>query len=732
MLINWTQATFGHATTPLHVARAAVYNVPTAVDAQQCLLDYSEAYGLEGALGTCSTESGHQRSSSGNTALTVYTPQQEQEALLDVEQACDELGQAVDGIRQERRSPQCMTRDWRRSCDLVRRLKDENSKLTAENNTLVNEQECSIMERQSLRKSLENLKTSLESAHKRRRLDEAEIESLKEASLVNAGAVNVAHSELSRAKADLQDERLDCARLRTENMTREKEAASLLTRMNDCSEQVSLAMQAAENSKAAAKRSDDRNKQLDCAISAKKYRIDQAAIVLEDNQNFLIRTGHTAEQWYDRSMELTQLLNTLGETQKDFEADLEAKVLQIGTFAELLERGANELKKAQRQAWTERHLKEEESRALAISQKLHKESEELRRKSGLAIVELEDQLEACQRLVEIEKKISANLLGDALLRISLLEKENEVLQDQLLETPAQGSGSLERVGELTHELWHAKQEYGNQSRLVQTQVEDMIRTETSAAASENLRKELDCKVGRQALDLLELNNERDELKEELANTREDLRMTEENRDLWQRMAEKNLTELSLNEQCDQRDWALAQMREQLDLVDELKKRNAEMQRWGDDLVYEVGVHEHRLKEDKVMEIQYFRRFFSKMEDVFYEHQEALVKLESLEDRFATQLETEPLKLLREPDPLWSFEEEMGPDFVAQTMALYRGRDEDTESSVRQAERVQGVYGFGPAGAPVKPVPGMPEGYQERKAHREAEEAKYEDVSEECF
>ena len=710
MLTNRPQATIGHATTPLHVARAAVNNAPTAVDAQQALLEYSEAYGRKYSLGTLTADTNHRRCSSGNTAPTIYTPRQEQEALLDVEQACEELSRTADGIRQETGSTQCMARDGRRSCDMVRRLKDENSKLTAENTALLNEQESLTMELRSLRKLKENLNSSLDKAHKQRRLDKVEINSLKEETSVNAGAVNAAQGELSRVKADLQDERLDCARLRSENMTRAKAEASLLSRMNDCSEQMSLAMQAAEISKAAAKRSDDRNKQLNCAIAAKKYRIDQAAIVLENNQNFLIKTGHTAEQWYDRSMELMQMLNTMGEEHKELEANLEQKLVQIGTLAELLEAGARELKNAQTEAWTERHLKEEESRAFAMSQKLHNESEELRQKSGSALVELENQLEACQQLVEIEKKISANLLGDALLKNSLLEQENQSLLDQLSETPPQESDLLVQVGELTRELWQIKEEIANRSRLAETQVEEMARTETRTAKLDDLRKELDCEVGCQALDLLELRNEREDMKEELTGVREDLRMTEENRDLWQKMAEKNLTELSLNEQCDHRDWALAQMREQLDLVDELKKRNADMQSWGDDLLYEIGVHEHRLKEDEVMEIQYFRRRFSKMEDVFYEHQEALVKLESLEERFAEQLKAEPLKLLREPDPLWSFEEEMGPDFVAQTVALYKGRDDDNEFSGRQAERIQGVHGFGPAGAPVKPVPEISEGF----------------------
>ncbi len=133
------------------------------------------------------------------------------------------------------------------------------------------------------------------------------------------------------------------------------------------------------------------------------------------------------------------------------------------------------------------------------------------------------------------------------------------------------------------------------------------------------------------------------------------------------------------------------------------------------------MHQRRLREDENGALAVYERHCQKVDDVVDENYELKAKVEAFEDRFASELEKEPLRLLRDPQAHKSFEEAVGPEFIAQTISLFKGFEGiNYPERTCETERVRGIYGFGPAGPPAeRATVEMPEGYLERKAFREA-------------
>ena len=110
--------------------------------------------------------------------------------------------------------------------------------------------------------------------------------------------------------------------------------------------------------------------------------------------------------------------------------------------------------------------------------------------------------------------------------------------------------------------------------------------------------------------------------------------------------------------------------------------------------------------------------------------ESGARLDGFERRFAAELQREPLQVMHNPHNDKSIEKVSGPEFIAQSIALIKGqRGSHNSDKPCLTEKVQGIYGFGPAGPPMeRPVVEVPAGYLERKAVRQAldEEGDFED------
>lgn len=205
----------------------------------------------------------------------------------------------------------------------------------------------------------------------------------------------------------------------------------------------------------------------------------------------------------------------------------------------------------------------------------------------------------------------------------------------------------------------------------------------------------------------------------------DLAVTEENARLWQMLAEKNLDTLSIAKQSEIQVNAFKKLRKQFEFAGSEAKHYREkvqiVREDAEDLEYNLYLHQRRLKNDEGSELSFYLNHFEQVQKTFDENNEPKAVILASEQRFTKELQADPLKLLRSPRVHQPSEEEVGPDHIAQTIALYRAQAGTYGSeNAKPADRVQAIYDFGAAVPPDEREPvDMPVGQLERKTARES-------------
>lgn len=121
--------------TPLQIAHDALFRAPTAEDAQQALLDFTDVYASNNVTATSacanSTFNDNNERPSGDTALTVYISRSQETWLDMVDIECSLLSQAINSHRQA-----TIARDTRRWNDLANSLLNGKRRIISENEIL--------------------------------------------------------------------------------------------------------------------------------------------------------------------------------------------------------------------------------------------------------------------------------------------------------------------------------------------------------------------------------------------------------------------------------------------------------------------------------------------------------------------------------------------------------------------------------------------------------------------
>lgn len=485
-------------------------------------------------------------------------------------------------------------------------------------------------------------------------------------------------------------------------------------------EERDVARSMAEESAAAAKKSDNHNKELFGKIASREYEICQTKIVLDKNKDFLFRTGHTADKWYQRVMSLTQAHLELSNQHAHCEANISELVSQLTRTADVLAEATKALKQCETEAWKFKHLYEEEGRALEVSQKMQKDTNEL-------VEILQKDNEAKEVALNVEKRCAERLLADTMRENAAKDKRIAQLCSVLSTSPSGENDNAKLLDTATMRLGVLEEQTITSQRAAEDALKLLSGEKAKSAALSQANRVLEDKLGQVQMELDISGDEKAVLKGELAETQGDLEVTEDNARLWQMVAEQHLDQLSPEEHAETKGHALAELRKQLELAQRqaqyFKHKNKIVREDAADLEYELQLHQRRLANDAGQELFYYQTHWEKVERIFDENQESKARLEAFEYRFAAELAREPLQLTRDPLAHKSFEEVVGPESVAQTIALMKchlgSHDSDNPCLT---EKVHGVYGFGPAGLPDERTSvEMPEGYLERKAMREATE-----------
>ena len=474
------------------------------------------------------------------------------------------------------------------------------------------------------------------------------------------------------------------------------------------------------NEKAAATKSDNNNEELDGTIATRECQVCQAKLVLDKHRDFQLQTGHSADEWFQRATPLTPTHPELCDRHIHCKVNIGELVSQLTQTADVVTEVTKALKQFQTEAWTYKHLHEEAGRTLEASQKMHKDANEL-------VEMLQNDISTKETISQVKERCAERLLADAMRENAAKDERISRLCDTLSTHP-QGENKTHTLLDAAMVRIKSLEEQRITAERVREDVFELLNVEK--AKSDGLlltNRVLEDKLGQVQMELDISRDEKTDLEGELMNAHGDLETAGENARLWQMVVEQRIDQLLPEEQAETKGYVLRELRKQLEQalqeVQYYKNKNRVVRENAADLEYELQLHQQRLTDDAGQELFFYRTHWEKVEKIFDEKNELKAKLEAFEQRFTAELETEPLQLTHDPHAHKSFEEALGPEHVAQTLAMMKGQwGSHNPEEPCQTERVQGTYGMGPAGLPEgRPSVEMPEGYLERKAVREGKE-----------
>ena len=586
-----------------------MYAAPTASDAQQGLLDLADASATNITSTTNNNDAvnSHSRESPGGTVRTVYAPVIQDE-WTPVEVECASLTRIVGQFRQCRTS-----HDARRQNRVIRALQSDKAKAVAEN---------------------ESLTLDLAAANAMVRVERAK----KEEFLRRFEEAHDAHCRIYKQKARLIEER-DIAR----NM--------------------------AEESADAAKSSDDHNKELSGKIASREYHLCQAKIVLERTENFKLRTGHSPEEWHERAMAFAQANSDLHNRHQDCEANVANLTSQLTETAGVVVETTKALKKSETEAWTFKHLHEEAGRTLELSQRMHKQANEV-------VSSLQKQVATQEVSFNIERRCAERLLADAMRENATKGEHIARLRDVLATAPETEETKAKLLDMTMLQLTKSDEETISAQRAAADALELLTAEEAKSEAHLQAHRELDNKLGQVQMEFDISEEDKARLKEELVDAYRDLDVAVENARLWQVVAEQRLDDLSPDEKTEIKAHALQQVRKQLEQAQEearyYKDKNQMVREDAADLEYELHLHQRRLGNDAGQELHFYQTHWETVKEIFEENMGNRALVNAMKERFAAELEKGPLVLSSSTLVRDTFEEAVGADFVAQTLPCSRG------------------------------------------------------------
>jgi hypothetical protein len=159
-----------------------------------------------------------------------------------------------------------------------------------------------------------------------------------------------------------------------------------------------------------------------------------------------------------------------------------------------------------------------------------------------------------------------------------------------------------------------------------------------------------------------------------------------------------------------------------ELVDDNKSLETQL----NDLEYELGINEMRLPMGESIKVDFYERHWATVQEIFEENRFKTALIKDFKTRFSRRLARTPSATpILGPEAL---EDQVGPEFIDLTNALYRMVDEAREgrgdNGLRRSnldrEKIKAIHGHGPAGYKPRPEQEMPKGYPERRAALEIE------------
>jgi hypothetical protein len=356
------------------------------------------------------------------------------------------------------------------------------------------------------------------------------------------------------------------------------------------------------------------------------------------------------------------------------------------------------LREAQTEAWTKTHLHEEVCRTLELSKQMHKETIE-------ASAALTEKYEKLETRYNVTRQVSERMLADSM--------QASAAKDERINLPYSRSSATALVKELDKKQ---VQIYQAESRLVATQrlaesLKDQLQEAKSAQDGLELEnKKLECQLGEVKVRLDHDFEDEERLKTDLANAKAQVEDFRQSADGWKEIANAKLDSHSpeiIKEMCR---FTISQLQERTRAVekhnDELFNYTKTLKTKIRDLEYELGINARRLNMDESVKLGFYEHHWSKVGQVFDDNNQ-----------------------VSDSTPSLTIEEHMGPEYIDRQNAMYRAIDEARETRGEDdikfydlgTEKVKAIFGHGPAGFKLSPLPEMPEGFPDRIAARAIED-----------
>jgi regulator of replication initiation timing len=427
------------------------------------------------------------------------------------------------------------------------------------------------------------------------------------------------------------------------------------------------------------------------------------------------KNGLTPDEWKDLVKSLTPKHHALLARYRDLE-------VQFEELAGKQEKTEAALREAQTEAWTKAHLHKEVCRTLELSQQMQKEANECAAISA-------EKFEALETRHEATSKVCERMLADSLRENSSKDERIKMLSSSI------PSMHLKHIlNDRQVELYDIESRLVATQRLIEALKDQLDNAKTKYVELDLENKNLECQLGEAKVRLDHDNEDEERLKEELETAKAAIEHITRCANDWQHMAVAELDKYTPELIAEMKDNALTTLQQMIDKanmqIKAMTYHNSSLETHLKDLEYELNINETRLAMDESLKINFYERHWSSVQEIFEENKVKAAMIKAFEIRFSRQLAKTPIETPAISDE--TFVERLGPEFIERSNALYRFIDEaregrgedDLRHSDLDQDRIKAIYGHGPAGYKPPPEKEMPEGYPARKAARDIADLKW--------
>lgn len=282
-----------------------------------------------------------------------------------------------------------------------------------------------------------------------------------------------------------------------------------------------------------------------------------------------------------------------------------------------------------REVWTKDHLIEEGKRALAMSQKLHKESIE-------AGAESKKFLEQAELRLKLEKECTERLLGDKMRACAVKDDEIAMLRKAIASGPRDICYLAGKNLDLSKQLNAARVANDFVCHELKEQSDLRVAAEGKVNALEQLALQQDTREGRTEVELNRAQEETEHLQKRIKSLVKELDTAQRSLEEWRNIATKKLMNFK-PENADQVEESLVQcLQDDISHLNTLlSEARVDVQRKQVDLEYlefDNYLHNHRLQFDEEASGTHW----------YIQYRQVRNENEALRTRFKRELEQEPL------------------------------------------------------------------------------------------